>query len=160
MCVCVNSFLHSGQVTIQRGGGMFGKIQYSVYPIQYRQPLKKVLSFRGNECGAKANGSLVSLSRPSAPCAATTFGRRAPFSPVAYAVWRSNRLRGPCSRIRHPSGFHLAQSCWNFTVRRKQMFHFECGTANGIITSLWIPKNSMSPERMMSARPGQMVQQH
>src|SRR5258707_12069269 len=45
----------------------------------------------------------VSLSRLFAPCAATTFGRRAPFSPVAYAVWRSNRLRGPCSRIRHPS---------------------------------------------------------
>src|SRR5258708_29344834 len=45
----------------------------------------------------------ASLSRLFGPCATTGFGRRAPFSPVAYAVWRSNRLRGPCSRIRHPS---------------------------------------------------------
>jgi len=37
MCVWVNSFLHSGQFTIQRGEGMFGKIQHSVYPIQYRK---------------------------------------------------------------------------------------------------------------------------
>src|SRR5258707_12775010 len=45
----------------------------------------------------------ASLSRLSGPCAARVFGRQVPFSPVAYAVWRSNRLRGPCSRIRHPS---------------------------------------------------------
>jgi hypothetical protein len=30
MCVWVNSFLHSGQVTVQRGAGMFAKIQHSV----------------------------------------------------------------------------------------------------------------------------------
>jgi len=34
MSVWVNSFLHSGQSTIQRAG-MFGKIQHFVYPIQY-----------------------------------------------------------------------------------------------------------------------------
>src|ERR1700676_4491651 len=45
----------------------------------------------------------ASVSRLFGLCAATAFGRRVPFSPVAYAVWRSNRLRGPCSRIRHPS---------------------------------------------------------
>src|SRR6267154_5399372 len=45
----------------------------------------------------------VSLLPLFGPCAATIFGRRVPFSRVACAVWRSNRLRGPCSRIRHPS---------------------------------------------------------
>src|SRR5258705_13744014 len=45
----------------------------------------------------------VSLSRLFGPCAATIFGRRVPFSREAFAAWRSNRLRGPCSRIRHPS---------------------------------------------------------
>src|SRR6267154_6870294 len=45
----------------------------------------------------------ASLLRLFAPCAATTFGRRVPFSRGACVVWRSNRLRGPCSRTRHPS---------------------------------------------------------
>src|SRR5260370_17460021 len=45
----------------------------------------------------------VSLVQLFAPCAATIFGHQVPFSRGACAAWRSNRLRGLCSRIRHPS---------------------------------------------------------
>src|SRR6267378_4353495 len=45
----------------------------------------------------------ASPSRLSGPYAATIFGRRVPFSRGACAIWKNNRLRGPCFRIRHPS---------------------------------------------------------
>src|SRR6266404_1169044 len=55
--------------------------------------------------GMKSHGGIdgTSLSRLFGPCAATIFGRRVPFSRGACAVWRSNRLRGPCFRTRPPS---------------------------------------------------------
>src|SRR6267142_1480352 len=51
----------------------------------------------------QVNAFAASLLPLFGPCAATIFGRRVPFSRGACAVWRSNRLRCPCFRIRHPS---------------------------------------------------------
>src|SRR6266404_7822487 len=48
-------------------------------------------------------GIEATLLRLSAPCAAKGFDRRVPFSQVACAVWRGNRLPRLCFRIRHPS---------------------------------------------------------
>src|SRR6266404_3423065 len=45
----------------------------------------------------------TSLWRLFEPCAATVFRRQVPFSQVACAVWRGNRLPRLCFRIRHPS---------------------------------------------------------
>lgn len=50
MSVWVNSFLQCLQSTIQRAG-MFGKIQCSVYPIQY----SPVLAHAGPDCQAELN---------------------------------------------------------------------------------------------------------
>src|SRR4029077_20008861 len=52
----------------------------------------------------------ASVSRLFGPCAARVFGRRVPFSQVAFAVWKCKRLGRLCFRIRHPPEVSACES--------------------------------------------------
>src|SRR5882762_10875999 len=81
----------------------------------------------------------ASPSRLSGPYAATIFGRRVPFSRGACAIWKNNRLRGPCFRIRHPSE---VSSCSILL----ELHQHETGGTSGLRESVPSFRGSRQPE--------------
>src|SRR5712692_2915310 len=59
-----------------------------------------------------------SVLRPFEPCAATVFGRQVPFSQVACATWKDNRLLCLCFPIHHPAQVLACES--RLLLRRRE----------------------------------------